>query len=153
MCPIVSGRPSRPASFSRVFLQPVSATRLTRRQASAPVLREGRVMRRGILSPGDPRAHSEPRRAQWLVCGDAGVGERTIALPLEDHPQTLEGELRLTARPARAAELLLERLARGPRLPCERALDAGQARSLAGELPDPLPPALAPATAPARLPD
>src|SRR3954451_18454879 len=105
MCPMSSGRPSRPASFSRVFLQPVSATRLIRRQASAPVLRERRVMRRGILSPGDPRAHSEARRAQRLVPGDGRVREWPIALLLEDHAQALERDLHLTPRPARAAEL------------------------------------------------
>src|SRR5690349_17864021 len=122
MWPMVAGRPSRPASFSRLFLQPVRATRLMRRQASAPVLREGRVMRRGILSPGDPRAHSEPRRPERLVPRDARVSKRTIGLLLEDHAQPLEGDLQLPAGPARAAELLLEHLARGARVPDQRGL-------------------------------
>src|SRR4051794_15832413 len=125
MFPTFSGRPSRPASFSRVFSQPVRATSPATTQASRTILGRDSFMRRGILSPDDPGTRPEARRAQRLESGDARAGARRVGLLLEDHAQPLERGLELTACPAAAPELLLERLARRPRLPVEGHFDAG----------------------------
>src|SRR3954454_3081685 len=117
MFPTFSGRPSRPASFSRVFSQTVRATSTATQQASRTILGRDSFMRRGILSPDDPGTRPEARRAQRLESGDARAGERRVGLLLEDHAQALERRLQLTARPAAAAELLLEGLARRAGLP------------------------------------
>src|SRR3954447_6366431 len=135
MCPTSSGRPSRPAFFSRVFSQPVSATRPARRQASTAICGRGSVMRRGILSPDDPGTRPEARRAQRLESSDARAGARRVGLLLEDHAQALERRLQLTARPAAAAELLLEGLARRAGLPVEGDLHAREPAALARQLP------------------
>src|SRR4051794_37278436 len=152
-CPTSSGSPSRPASFSRVFSQPVRATRPASRQASTAILWRGSFMRRGILSPGDPGTLPEARRAQRLESRDADPSARRVGLLLEDHAQPLERRLELAARPAAAAELLLEGFARGPRAPVEGDLHAGEAATLARELPDDLAAAAAVAAAVQLLPD
>src|SRR3954447_21210329 len=108
MCPISSGRPSRPASFSRVFSQPVSTTSAARTQAAAALFLPGSFMRRRILSPDDLRARAEARRPQRLVAGDRRARERLLRTLLEDHAQPLQSDLQLAARPAGGAELRLE---------------------------------------------
>src|SRR5215212_8402023 len=133
--PISSGSPSRPALCSRVFSQPVRAARPAITQADVAILGRASGMRRGILSPDDPGTRPEARRAQRLESRDARARPRCLGLLLEDHAHPLERRLQLAPRPAPAAELLLERLARCAGLPVERHLHAREAAALARELP------------------
>src|SRR4051812_34375172 len=153
MCPISLGSPSRPASFSRVFLQPLSATSPSRRHASTARVLLFRVTRRRILSLDHWRARPEAGRAQRLVAGHRRTCERALRALLEDHPQALERGPQLPARPAAAAEHLLEALARRARLDREGHLHARLPARLARQLPRDLAARLAVAAAVQRLDD